>query len=254
MSDTSAWLLRPRMSSRARLRLFCLPHAGGGAQMFRGWAAHLPLDIDLCAVQLPGREKRLREPAYARLEPLVEEMARVLSAEIDLPFAIFGHSMGALLGFELARRVYSDLGRQPVRLFVAGHRAPQLPDPDPPIHELSDDEFIAELRRLNGTPPELFEYPELLQTVLPTLRADFTLCETYVFKSGPPLTCAVSAYGGFQDPEARQPSLEAWREQTVGEFRLHMIPGDHFFIHRSAALVLGTVREQLQPVLDGLAD
>jgi medium-chain acyl-[acyl-carrier-protein] hydrolase len=203
-------------------------------------------------VQLPGREKRLREPPVKRLGPLVDEIAHALGNELDLPFAIFGHSMGALLGFELARRFRRDLGRQPVHLFVSGHRAPQLPDPDPPIHDLPDDEFVTQMQRLNGTPQAVFESPELMELVLPTLRADFTLCETFAYRPERPLTCPVSVYGALQDKIAQRPDLEAWCEQTSGPFVVRMFPGDHFFIHTSQPLLLETLNRELQALLGAL--
>src|SRR5438552_2333015 len=149
------WVLRPRPDPRARLRLFCFPYAGGGASQFRTWAEGLPPEVELCPVQLPGREGRLRETPFTRIAPLVAALVTALRGYLDTPYAFFGHSLGALVGFELARALRRTGGPGPRGLLVSAYRAPDLPDPDPPLHLLSSPAFWDELRRLNGTPPEV---------------------------------------------------------------------------------------------------
>lgn len=242
--ETQTWLLRPRVRrDLVRMRLFCLPYAGGGAQIYRLYAQSLPADIEVCAVQLPGRERRFREPALDSVDAIVDQLAPVVSEETDLPYAIFGHSLGALVGFELARRLRSEGRPLPVHLFASAHRAPHLPDPDPPIHQLPDARFIEELRGLNGTPQAVLESSELLELFLPVLRADFAAAETYAYRSAAPLPCAITVLGGTRDKMISREELLAWREHTSGEFELHLIEGDHFFIHQSHDDVMQILRE-----------
>jgi medium-chain acyl-[acyl-carrier-protein] hydrolase len=201
--------------------------------------------VEVRPVQLPGRETRFREPAFTRLAPLVEAMAEPLRGYLDRPFALFGHSLGALVAFELARRLQRGTGLQPVCLFVSGCGAPQTRSPESSIHKLPAAEFREELRRLNGTPPEVLENDELMDLLLPTLRADFALCETYAYSPGPPLDCPVSALGGLGDDTVSRQDLDAWREQTTGPFRLRMLPGDHFFLQTNQRLLLQAVAREL---------
>jgi len=139
-------------------------------------------------------------------------------------------------------------GPGPVHLFVSGRRAPQVPDPDPPTYNLPEPEFLEELRRLNGTPKAVFEHPELMQLMIPILRADFELVQTYMYLPEPPLDCPISAFGGLQDEDVTREHLEAWRDQTTASFSLQMFPGDHFFLHTAQAFLLQTIACKLQPV------
>jgi medium-chain acyl-[acyl-carrier-protein] hydrolase len=239
------WLAYREVNPRARLRLFCLPYAGGGASVFRGWAAALPADVEVCPVQLPGRESRLREPPFERARPLVEALAGALEPHLGMPFALFGHSMGAMLCFELARELRRRQWPPPLHLFVSGRRAPQLPAREAPIHDLPEPEFLARLRELNGTPEEVLGHAELMRLLIPVLRADFAVNETYVFTPGEPLDLGISAFGGLGDPEVSRDELEAWREQARGAFRLRLLPGDHFFLHGARDLITESVARDL---------
>jgi medium-chain acyl-[acyl-carrier-protein] hydrolase len=244
-SNANPWVTFFRPNSRARLRLFCFPYAGGSSLIYRQWPEGLPPDVELCAVQLPGRGSRLREPAFRQMTTLVERLAEVLPPLFDRPFAFFGHSMGASMAFELARRLRSDRAPEPCHLFVSGRRAPQTPDTDPPSYQLPEPVFIEELRRLNGTPQEVLEHPEMMQLLLPVLRADFELIQTYTYEPGPPLTCPISAFGGLQDLDAGRDLLELWREQTTAAFSLQMLPGDHFFPHTARPILLESISRKL---------
>jgi len=252
MSTADLWLGRQRRTQAPRLRLFCFPYAGGNSQIFRTYPPSLPGDVEVCAVKLPGREKRFGEPPLESVEAIVDGLASVLGGELDLPFAIFGHSLGALAGFELARRLAATSGRSPEHLWVSGHRAPHLPDPNPLIHDCPDDEIVAELRRLNGTPQEVFDSPELLALLLPLLRADFTAAETYVYRQAAPLECPITALGGARDELVSPEELEPWREYSSAQFRLEMFPGDHFFIHQDHERVVGLLAVGLGDILKGL--
>jgi len=240
------WVLYPRPNPLARLRLFCFPYAGGGASAFTSWPADLPPDVEVCPVQLPGRENRWREPPFTRLSALARALAETIGPELTKPFAFFGHSMGALIGFELARELQECRKPGPFHLFVSGHRAPQLPDLALPIHTLPENELIRELDRLSGTPEVVLQHDELMQLVLPVLRADLEMCETYVYSSQAPLECSISAFGGLQDPKVSREELAAWQEQTCSSFALHVFSGDHFFLHSSRTSLLQEISWQLQ--------
>jgi medium-chain acyl-[acyl-carrier-protein] hydrolase len=245
LAATDRWL--PSFSRRpgAEVRLFCLPYAGGGAGVFRGWEDSLAGRVEVCPVQLPGRETRFREPAFTRLAPLVEALAGSLRLYLDRPFALFGHSMGALLAFELARRLQRDHGPQPVRLVVSGCGAPQTRTSRTTIHALPAAEFREELRRLDGTPAAILANDELMDLLLPTLRADFSLCESYAYIAGPPLACPVTALGGLGDDAVSRQDLDAWRDQTTGPFRVRMLPGGHFFLNSARPLLLQALTQDL---------
>lgn len=240
------WLACRRPRPQARLRLFCFPYAGGNATIFRTWPDGLPADVEVCPVQLPGRGTRLMEPPFTRLSPLIQALAHALFPLLDKPFALFGHSLGALVSFELARHLRRQYGLHPVRLIISAGRAPQIPHRDLPMHTLPDGEFVAKLRRLNGTPREVFEHEELMEIVLPLLRADFALYETYVYSTEPPLNCHISTFGGLQDRNVSHGDLEAWRDQTTGSFSSRMFPGDHFFLNTTQPLLLQVLSQELR--------
>jgi medium-chain acyl-[acyl-carrier-protein] hydrolase len=243
---SDSWITRRKPSPQARLRLFCFPYAGGGVSIFRAWSDGLPADVEVCPVQLPGRGTRLMEPPFTRLSPLIEALTQALFPLLDKPFAFFGHSLGALVSFELARQFRRQYAVQPVRLFISADRAPQIPNRDPPIHSLPEGEFLVELRRLNGTPREVLEDEELRQIMLALLRADFAIYETYRYSTEPPLTCPISAFGGWQDHRVNRGDLEAWREQTSVSFSLRMFPGDHFFLNTTQRPLLGALSQELR--------
>jgi medium-chain acyl-[acyl-carrier-protein] hydrolase len=228
------------------MRLFFFPYAGGGASIFRLWAESLPSDVDVHLAQLPGRENKLMETPFTRLEPMVEAVAEAIVPLLDRPFAFFGHSMGALIGFELARLLRRRLGREPEHLFVSGRRAPHLASQESPTYNLNDADFIAKLRQLNGTPKEVFEHPELLPLILPLLRADFTVCETYAYKDEAPLNCPITVVSGLDDRHVGTDTLEEWRLQTKGRCDVHLFPGDHFFLHEARPHILRLMTRSLQ--------
>lgn len=247
--DAGAWVTCPKPNPQTRLRLFCFPYAGSGASIFRTWSNNLPAEIEVRPVQLPGRESRLAEPPFTRLSPLVQTLTYVLRPYLNMPFAFFGHSMGALISFELARHLRRQHGLGPGYLFVSGSRAPQIPDPDPPIHQLPESAFMEELRGLHGTLEPILQNAELMQLLLPVLRADFAVCETYVYVTEDPLACPISAFGGLQDCEVSCNDLAAWRDQTYSFFTLRMLPGDHFFLHSAQAPLLQAISRDLTRLL-----
>jgi medium-chain acyl-[acyl-carrier-protein] hydrolase len=245
LSAVNRWLRRSRPRPHARRRLFCFPYAGGAASVYRTWSEELPEAIEVCAVQLPGREERISEAPFVDLAPLIAALLPALLPTLTLPFAFFGHSLGALIAFELASALRRAGHPLPFHLFVAAHPAPHRPHDDTPIHDLPEPEFVAELRRLNGTPDALLQQPELLALLLPALRADFAIYERYQYTPEAPLPCLISAFGGLRDLEVSRDDLAAWRDQTSGPFTLRMFPGDHFFPYSDRALLLRTIAREL---------
>jgi medium-chain acyl-[acyl-carrier-protein] hydrolase len=232
------------------LRLVCLPHAGGSVADFAPWAAHLPTEVEVLPVQLPGRHQRAKEPPFERMAPLVEALGEAMPTEDISPLAVFGHSMGGLLGFELARWLRRQGRPQPAILIVAACPAPQLPPRLPPLHDLPDGELLAAVRgRFAGIPSQVAEHEELIRLVLPVLRADLALVETYCHVDEPPLNCPVLVMGGADDPCVPAAELAAWRAQTCGQFSLRLFPGGHFFWHEEPAAFLRLIAGRLRPLL-----
>lgn len=245
----SNWLTCPKPNPRASMRLFCFPYAGGRAATFRTWPDELPAEIEFYAIELPSRGRRIKEPPITRMEPLVRAIAGAIEPLLDKPFCFFGHSMGALVSFELARLLRRERRPQPLHLFVAGATAPQSKDAHPVRFDLPEPEFIDVLRRLNGTPREVLENDELLQFMLPTLRADFELLELYEYADEPPFVFPITAFGGLQDKEVSREDLEGWRVQTAANFILRNFPGDHFFLHQDRSRVLWAMSQELNSLV-----
>lgn len=227
----------------ARARVFLFPFAGGGAGFYRPWAGELPAEVDAVAVRLPGREGRFSEAPIARLDALVAELASGLAPLFDLPFVFFGHSMGGLISFELARRLRDLGGAQPSALFVSASRSPRIPSRRRALHALPTPELVAELRDYGGTPASVLDDAELLDLVLPTLRADFAMCETYAYRAAAPLSCAIHAHGGRADAGVSEAELLAWRAETTGACDVRLSPGGHFYLADSRAEVVARLGE-----------
>lgn len=242
----SAWISRRASGPEARLQLLCFPYAGGTAASFHGWSARLPPGIELCAIQLPGHGNRLPEPRFSRLTPLVEALELALGPTLEeAPYACFGHSLGALVAYELARRRERRGRSGPVRLYVSGHRGPHLPARHRAMHALPEDELLSELERLDGGAEEALSDAELRSLALPILRDDFAIAETYAHVPGQPLGAPIFALGGTHDPIVEKGELLAWREHTRGSFRCEFVPGGHFFIETAQDAMLGLLAEDL---------
>jgi len=248
--SSNPWFVISRPRPQAKLRLFCFPYSGAGANVFYQWSNILPPAIEVCAVQYPGRGTRMSEPPITRMADLVQALSPLFPAFFDKPFAFFGHSLGAVAAFELARALRRHYDALPVHLIVSGHSAPQIPDRRPPIHNLPDEAFIAELRKLNGTPEEVLQNQELVSLLLPILRADFELSETYVYQPDEPLATPLAAFGGLGDPFINREELEAWEIHTTAGFRLRMFPGDHFYLNTNRALLLQALARELAPYVN----
>lgn len=242
------------------VRLFTFAHAGGGAAFFRPWRRALAPRVEVRPVLLPGRESRVREPPYHRIEQLLDPLCAALEPHLDThldthrdthrdtPYALFGHSMGAVVAYEVARR-FTGRGHPPVCLIVSGRRAPRTPSTRRLLCALPDREFLAAVGALNGTPGEVLDQPDLLAMFLPALRADFELNEMYQPLPGRSLSCPLVAYLGAEDPEADAAELLAWRGESAGEFTLRIFGGDHFYLRDGRPDVLAAVGADLDRAL-----
>ncbi|MBL8110794.1 MAG: thioesterase [Anaerolineales bacterium] len=239
------WFACPAPRSDATMRVFFFPYAGGGPAAFAKWCAGLNDSFEGLAVHYPGRGSRSPQPPLTDLLALVENLSQAISPLLDKPFAFFGHSMGGLIAFELARTLRQKGLAEPNILFISACAAPQLPNPHPPIHQLPDAEFVNELKKLNGIPPEILQNDELMRLSLPTLRADFEMIETYQYRPDAPLACPLIALGGLDDLRVRREQLEGWAIQTQGVFESQYFAGDHFFITTANEAVLKFMEEKL---------
>ncbi|MFH9065072.1 thioesterase II family protein [Streptomyces coeruleorubidus] len=229
-----------------RARLFCFPHAGGGAVAYRTWARLLaPGGVEVIAVRLPGRETRFAETPLTRVEDIVPPLMRELAPWLDRPHAWFGHSLGAVLAFEACRAVRARSLGEPVRLVVSGRPAPHLPLHLPPVHDAPLGEFLARLRATGGTQAELLAAPAALSALLPMLRADFAAGETYRCRPAPPLDCPISVYGGSGDPYAGAGDLRAWERYTAADCAVRIFDGGHFYLHDHPEPVIAALASDL---------
>jgi medium-chain acyl-[acyl-carrier-protein] hydrolase len=242
---TSAWIRSPRPKPSAALRLFCFPYAGGGASAFAGWPADLPVEVELCAIQLPGREDRHGELPFRRIPDLVDALFSEIAPCLDRPFAFFGHSMGSLIAFELAHVLRSQRLPLPQTLFVGAHRAPHLPLSRSTWHDLPDEQLIRKVGDLGRVSLAVLRDPSLAEYALPLLRADFEMCDTYSAGTGHPLECDLVVYGGREDSTVTGGQLAAWSVHTRWSCTLEMLPGDHFFLQSSRAMLLKSLSGRL---------
>lgn len=239
----SPWFRNYRPAPQAPLRLICLPHAGGSATFYYPVAQALAPRIEVLAVQYPGRQDRREEPAATDLTTLADHIAQAVAPLTDRPYALFGHSMGAIVAFETARRLEA-AGHGPAELFVSGRRAPCL-DRAGDFHPRTDQEVVAEIRALNGTGDALLDDQEILDMILPALRADYHAVRRYRYSDGPRLACPLTAFTGDSDPKASATEVDAWAGHTASGFELRVLPGGHFFLVDQQHEVLRTVEQHL---------
>jgi medium-chain acyl-[acyl-carrier-protein] hydrolase len=239
------WWVLAKPNPHAKVNFFCFPYAGGSASIFHPWRAGLPEHVEMYSLQLPGRANRIQDAPFTRVSDLVPEMAKATRPLLDRQFAFFGHSLGAILSFEVARWLRNHRQALPQCLFVSGRRSPQILDTAPPSFQKNDEEFLAEIAEAKGTPAEVLNDPELVRLLMPTLRADFELAETYRYIEEEPLPCAITAFGATDDEESRDGKLEAWRVQTSHRFSFYMLDGDHFFMHASEKQLLKILHAEL---------
>ncbi|WP_328935783.1 MULTISPECIES: alpha/beta fold hydrolase [unclassified Streptomyces] len=245
--QSTLWIRRFQPRPTAPVRLVCLPHAGGSATFFAGLPAMLSPEVEVLAVQYPGRQDRRGEPFVESLDQLTRGVVDELLPLTDRPLALFGHSLGAMLAFEVARSLTA-VGHAPSALFVSGRRAPsrQRPEYD---HALDDDGLLREIRTLSGTDNRVFADEEILRMVLPAIRADFRIVENYRYAPGPPLDCPLTVFTGVDDPKVSADEAEAWREHTTDSFDLVTLTGGHFFLTAHQERLAEVITKGLTPFL-----
>lgn len=256
-SSRNPWIFCPKPNPTAPMRLFCFPYAGGGPTIYSAWGEQLP-SFEVVAIQYPGRGSRMLEDPLTQMNTLVEAIAEGILPYLQTkPFAFFGHSMGATVAFELAQYLKRKHGIEPAHLFVSGRIAPHAPHNRKPIHALPDADFIEELQTLGGTPREVLANDDLMQLLLPLLRADFEVVETYKQTTEEPLGCALTAFSGTGDNRADDIAMTEWGRYTRSNFEVQTFDGDHFFLHGDQAQkqvvqsvareLAGTMRKIEQP-------
>jgi medium-chain acyl-[acyl-carrier-protein] hydrolase len=229
----------------ARMRVFCFPYAGGGPSAFRGWANGIR-DVEFCFVHPPGRENRIREKPFSDMRLLVEALTTELAGWLDRPYALYGHSLGGVVAFEFARAARQLGWREPSHLFVSASRAPHLPARYPKVHHLEDLELLSEVnRRYGGVPLQLMHDPELRQLLVPCLRADLALLETYDYVDAEPLDCQITCFGATGDRMVTEDVLRPWSTHSKRELQLHMVSGGHLFLQSARSTLLDKISAAL---------
>jgi medium-chain acyl-[acyl-carrier-protein] hydrolase len=247
--NSKYWIVR-RPIGIPRFRLYCFCYAGGSAASFLDWQAAVGPSVEICPLQLPGRGARFHEAPYTVFSELIADMSDVIERETKLPFAFFGHSMGGLLAFELARHNMKHGRELPTHLFISGCEAAKYRTSQEKLHLLSDRAFLKHLEKYNGTPPEVLAHPELMKLVLPTVRADFSLVEEYQYTPSPPLNVPVTVLAGRDEVFDSPKKISGWKEETRNACRIEWFEGGHFFIHSSRQAVIECIRAELMPYLD----
>ncbi|MFG2985166.1 thioesterase II family protein [Streptomyces sp. NPDC048258] len=240
----SAWLRRFHPAEEAPVRLFCLPHAGGSASYYFPVSRALSPRADVVAVQYPGRQDRRHEPCVDDVRELADRVFAQLRPWCDRPVALFGHSLGATLGFEVALRLEA-AGVRPVALFASGRRAPSRHRENERVHLAPDEQLLATIKRMSGTDPAVLADDELLRSVLPAIRGDYKAAETYRYRPGPALTCPMVVLNGDSDPEVTAEEAQGWSAHTDGPTAYHWFTGGHFYLNQHATQVIDLVRQQL---------
>ncbi|MFG1675378.1 thioesterase II family protein [Micromonospora sp. NPDC049282] len=248
--DAGLWIREYHPATPGSVQLVCLPHAGGSASYYFPVSRALAPEVEVLAIQYPGRQDRRHEPLVRDLPELARRVRAVLRPRTDRPLALFGHSMGASLAFEVARLLEQEDGVTPAWVFASGRRAPSRVR-DERVHQLDDRGLIADVRRLSGTEGGLLGDDEVLRMILPAIRADYTAAETYRYADGPPLSAPITAFTGESDPKATVDEVRSWQDHTTGPFDLHTYSGGHFFLNRHQAAVLTIIRTQLACVRAG---
>lgn len=249
---SNSWFSIPKPNPKSKLRLFCFPYAGAGATAFREWSDYVPSEVEVYIIRLPGREARVNETPFSQVAPLVTALIDAMLPFIDKPFAFFGHSMGALVAFVLARRLRQECNTLPLQLFVSARSAPQCPARETPFYTLPDSAFIKKLQDLGGMENSVLQNDELMALLMPTLRADFQINEMYEYTPEPPLSCPIHAFRGAKDDLMTYDEVAAWCEQTTDKFRLRTLPGGHFFINTGQTIFWQIFAYDLNQILHSI--
>ncbi|KIL51087.1 thioesterase II family protein [Jeotgalibacillus campisalis] len=240
------WITVNDLKPEAKYRIFCFPYAGGSSSIYNSWYKHLPDDIELFSIELPGRGRRISEPPIRNMNLLIRTMVKELLPYFkEKRFIFFGHSMGALISYELAITLLNSEGISPEKLFVSAHRAPHIPRVSSQTFKQSDEILIQKLKELNGTAEVILNTPELLDLILPIMRADLELCETYKFNHSYPLPIPITAFAGDSDKNVLIDSVTKWDDVTSDKFNLEIVKGDHFFINEQSEEITKKIVELL---------
>lgn len=239
------WLVPLLQNKNPALRLFCFPYAGGGASVFRNWKKFLSKDFEAYALQAPGRETRFSEMPISDMNALVKQTVDAIRPLTDRPFVLFGHSLGSTIAFETARRLQAE-GFNPTLLIVSGRQCPEAPSKRAPIGHLPENEFLKGLEGYNGTPAEVLQNKDLIELLLPMIRADFQLSENYRYQAeADPLNCPILALGSKQDIWLDPAYLEGWTAFTSGKFESKWFEGDHFYLNQYTAELVAEINLKL---------
>jgi len=251
MACAPHWLIRFPALAPATMRLYCFPHAGGHSLAYRQWPHGLPKSVEVVSIQLPGRANRLRERPIASMKELVDHIIRALDGETEVPYAFFGHSMGAILAWAVTHGL-ADAGRPlPRHLIVSGRRGPRVADREPKLSGLTDAAFIAAIKdRYGGIPDELARHADVMELLLPPLRADIAAVEGLELPAAKRLPMPISAFGGRDDRMTTHDDLAAWSDETSCELRLRVYPGGHFYLEEQRAVLLGEITRLLAACTD----
>lgn len=227
-----------------RLRLVCFGHAGAGPGVFARWPHSLPADIEVFAVRLPGRDRRLRETPFRRWPPLLDALTEALTPELSGPFVLLGHSLGGMIAYELCCRLTAS-GNPPQRVLLVACRAPHVPNPLPTMHQLPEPQLVAELEGIGATPRDVLTDRRLLQLLTPMIRADLELAETWPFRPASAVTAPLVVFAGVADPIAPPASVAPWERYATGGFHFYAVPGGHFPVGRDDGALLELVAASL---------
>jgi medium-chain acyl-[acyl-carrier-protein] hydrolase len=241
-----AWLTSPKTVEEPAARLFCFPYAGGSSAIFKPWVDLVPPTVEIQSLQLPGRPGRMSESPVDSLADLVEPIVEAIEPLTDVPFAFYGHSMGSLVAFEVTKRLAREFRTQPDQLFVAARRAPHMVSRDQTLHEQPLERVREFLRSLRAFPSEVLDHEELMQLLLPALRADLKLDGLYVFSPGEGVSCPIVAFTGQDDAYVLKNEIEGWSMHAGGGFECHTVPGDHFFMDqpKNREVLLDLIRKE----------
>lgn len=243
------WFITVKEQANPKIRLFCFPYAGGGASIYREWNQNMPNEIEICAIQYPGRENRISENPIDDFDLLVTNICEAIQHKMDLPFALFGHSLGAKVAYEVAKRLESSNTIKPDMLFVSGARAPHFPVPNP-IHHLDDSGFTKALARYQGTPVAILENEEIMQVFLPMIRADFVLDETFCSDMDSQIAIPIIIFAGNEDKIAFSKDVQLWEKYTTENSEFIEMPGQHFFLKTSQNDLLDRIKQRLLAILE----
>ena len=250
---STKWIFCPKEQPDAKLRLFCFHYAGSGASVFKDWPYSFSPEIEVYAIKLPGRESRFIEEPYRRITELIEDLVPEILPFFDKQFVFFGHSIGAHISFYLIRHLRRNNLPLPIHMFASGARAPHLPEqPDALHYKMDEQKFITKLIELGGMDEEILHNKELMDLILPILRADVEILNTIEYVEEEPLDCSISSFGGLYDPRVSREDSEAWNKHTYGNFSLTMIPGKHLFINSHREQVIDLIKKDIRIKYDDI--